>query len=73
MSFSPTTALSLLSISIRGSMGAPLGSRYDKMKSPFFGSFSLTQMPAQVRASSAKLTSSSLPTRATFAISVSNS
>src|ERR1039457_6206067 len=72
-SLSATTVLSLLSTSIFGCAGAPLGSRYAKMKSPFFGSFSLTEMLAHVRASSAKLTSSSLPTRAILAISVSNS
>jgi hypothetical protein len=45
-SLSATTVLSLLSTSIFGCAGAPLGSRYAKMKSPFFGSFSLTEMPA---------------------------
>src|ERR1039458_2198614 len=72
-SLSVTTVLSLLSTSIFGCAGAPLGSRYAKRKSPFFGSFSLTQMPAHVLASSAKSASSRRPTRATFAISVSNS
>jgi hypothetical protein len=73
MSPSVIAFLSLLSTSKRGSRSAPLGSRYANVKSPFRRSFSLTQIPAQVRASSAKSSSFLLPTRATFDICDSSS
>ena len=53
-SFSVTHVLSLLSTTMRGSSAAPLGSLNAKRKSPFLESFSLTTIPAHVRASSAK-------------------